>query len=76
MGKILTGARGRVVMADGIRLLELPTTPVIAPWATVHPLGNPHFWLDPENARVMAAHLTTYFPNIDAKDAGLFFAPI
>src|SRR6267143_5056779 len=67
-GKILTSARGRVVMADGIRLLEVPTTPVDRSMGDVHPLGNPHFWLDPENARVMAAHVTDVLANLDVKD--------
>jgi zinc/manganese transport system substrate-binding protein len=73
-GKIVTSARGRVVMSDGIRLLEVPTTPVDRSMGDVHPLGNPHFWLDPENARVMAAHLTEVLSNLDSKDAEYFRA--
>jgi ABC-type Zn uptake system ZnuABC Zn-binding protein ZnuA len=72
--KILTSGLGRVVMSEGIRLLEVPTTPVDRSMGDVHPLGNPHYWLDPENARVMAGHVTDVLCNLDSKDSGFFQA--
>jgi len=73
-GKILTGAKGRVVMADGLRILEVPLTPVDRSMGDVHPLGNPHFWLDPENGKIMAAHLVTVFSELDGKNAAFYQA--
>ncbi len=61
---IIDGSRnGRLRVLDcgvGITPLEKPTT-VTAAMGDVHPLGNPHYWLDPRNgaivARVVAAEL-------------------
>src|SRR5258706_1021851 len=60
-GKILTGAKGRVVMADGIRILDVPLTPVDHSMGDVHPLGNPHFLADPGNGKIMAGPLGHVF---------------
>jgi ABC-type Zn uptake system ZnuABC Zn-binding protein ZnuA len=38
----------------------------------VHPLGNPHYWLDPTLARDMAARLAEVFSQLDAKNAGYY----
>src|SRR3954470_9638058 len=72
--KILTGGRGHVVMSDGIRLLEVPLTPVDRSMGDVHPLGNPHYWLDPENGKIMAAHLAEVFSSLDNKNAATYRA--
>jgi zinc/manganese transport system substrate-binding protein len=44
---IVRGARGRVEIARGVPLLDVPTTRVDRSMGDVHPLGNPHFSLDP-----------------------------
>jgi ABC-type Zn uptake system ZnuABC Zn-binding protein ZnuA len=72
--KILTGGRGHVVMSDGIRLLEVPLTPVDRSMGDVHPLGNPHYWLDPENGKIMAAHLSEVFSSLDSKNSAAYHA--
>src|SRR5689334_6998996 len=72
--KILTGARGHVVMSEGIRLLEVPLTPVDRSMGDIHPLGNPHYWLDPANGKIMAAHLAEVFSSLDGKNAGVYRA--
>src|SRR5512138_3016867 len=46
--RILGEAPGHVVLGKYIRLLEVPVGPVDRSMGDVHPLGNPHFWLDPE----------------------------
>jgi zinc/manganese transport system substrate-binding protein len=45
--KIIRGAPGRVDVSRGIPLLEVPSTRVDRSMGDVHPLGNPHFSLDP-----------------------------
>jgi ABC-type Zn uptake system ZnuABC Zn-binding protein ZnuA len=42
-----------VYLSDGITPKELPTTKVDASLGDVHPDGNPHYWLDPYNAKIM-----------------------
>src|SRR5205814_6518526 len=44
---IVRGARGRIEISRGIPLLEVPSTRVDRSMGDVHPLGNPHFSLDP-----------------------------
>jgi zinc/manganese transport system substrate-binding protein len=44
---IVRGSRGRVEIARGIPLLEVPSVRVDRSMGDVHPLGNPHFSLDP-----------------------------
>jgi zinc/manganese transport system substrate-binding protein len=44
---IVRGGRGRIEISRGIPLLEVPTTRVDRSMGDVHPLGNPHFSLDP-----------------------------
>jgi zinc/manganese transport system substrate-binding protein len=44
---IVRGGRGRVEVSRGIPLLDVPSTRVDRSMGDVHPLGNPHFSLDP-----------------------------
>ena len=42
-----------VYLSDEISPKEVPTTKVDASMGDVHPDGNPHYWLDPYNAKIM-----------------------
>ena len=44
---IVRGGRGRIEISRGLPLLEVPSTRVDRSMGDVHPLGNPHFSLDP-----------------------------
>jgi zinc/manganese transport system substrate-binding protein len=44
---IIRGAPGRVDVSRGIPILEVPSVRVDRSMGDVHPLGNPHFSLDP-----------------------------
>lgn len=67
--KILSGKPGLVKMSKGIPLLELPTGPVDRSMGDVHPSGNPHYWLNPANGKIMAAHLADVFSQLDPENA-------
>jgi len=43
-----------VYLSDVIAPKEVPTTKVDASQGDVHPQGNPHYWLDPYNAKAIA----------------------
>src|SRR6266581_8334641 len=47
--KIQLGQPSRIVAAEVIRLLEVPTGPIDRSLGDVHPFGNPHLTLDPLN---------------------------
>ncbi len=71
--KIQTGQPGRIVASAGISTLELPTT-LSREWGDVHPYGNPHIWLDPLNAKDMAANICDSLCKVDAAHAVEFKA--
>ena len=54
--RILAGAPGRVVASQGVQLLDIPQS-ADRSQGDAHIAGNPHFMLDPQNARIVAAHL-------------------
>ena len=51
---------------------EVPTTKVDASQGDVHPYGNPHYWLDPENAKIMADEIYDALVDISSQDADYF----
>jgi zinc/manganese transport system substrate-binding protein len=70
-GKIAAGAPGRIVAADGIRMLEVPTS-FDRSKGDVHSLGNPHFLIDPVNVRIIARNIADHFAQIDPKNAATY----
>jgi ABC-type Zn uptake system ZnuABC Zn-binding protein ZnuA len=50
---IIRGGPGHVDVSRGIPVLEVPTTRVDRSMGDVHPLGNPHFSLDPGLAPII-----------------------
>jgi zinc/manganese transport system substrate-binding protein len=52
--KIHPGNAGYLDASIGCDILQRPTTQVTRAMGDVHPYGNPHYWTDPENGRVIA----------------------
>lgn len=65
-GKIQTGNPGRIVASTGISLSGVPTRPIDRSQGDVHPLGNPHFMLDPENGKIIGEEVTSTLCRLDA----------
>src|SRR5215467_3238562 len=55
--RIQPGNAGYLDMSQFCEILEIPNSPVTRAMGDVHPLGNPHYWLNPENGRRMAKAL-------------------
>ncbi len=55
--KIVRGAPGRVDASRGIQVLEVPSTRVDRSMGDVHPLGNPHYALDPGLAPIVTQNI-------------------
>jgi zinc/manganese transport system substrate-binding protein len=68
--KILGNAPGHVLAASSARLIEVPSNAVDRSQGDVHRLGNPHFLLDPENAKRVAALIASSFGTLDPSGAG------
>ena len=71
-GKILTDAPGHLILSRGIRLLEVPTGPIDRSMGDVHPFGNPHYWLDPANGKIIAAEIAAGLAAVDAANAAYY----
>jgi ABC-type Zn uptake system ZnuABC Zn-binding protein ZnuA len=55
--RVNPGAPGRVDASRGIPVLEVPTTRVDRSMGDVHPLGNPHYTLDPGMAPIITGNI-------------------
>ena len=69
--KIAAGAPGRISAAQGVKLLEVPTS-FDRSKGDVHSLGNPHFLIDPVNVRLIAANIAAHFIQVDPANANLY----
>ncbi len=56
----------------GCEILEKPTTTVTRAMGDVHPYGNPHFWLDPQNGRVIARAIAGKLTELDPAGKDVF----
>ena len=71
--KIGSGAPGRIVASQGIRMLEIPVT-FDRSKGDIHSLGNPHFALDPVNAKIICAQIADHLAQVDPANAAVFQA--
>src|SRR5439155_12021103 len=69
--KILPGAPGRIAASDGVSLLDVPAS-VDRSRGDIHAAGNPHFMMDPMNAKIVARHLADVFCRIDAAQCSAY----
>jgi zinc/manganese transport system substrate-binding protein len=73
-GKIQPGGAGYMDMSQYCQILEIPQGPVNRAMGDVHPLGNPHYWLDPENGRRIEKALADKFGSTQPAGAAGFAA--
>lgn len=66
---LFLGASQNVAMAEGVRLLETPESQLSRSKGDVHIFGNPHIWMSPDNARIMAANLIEKLSQLDPAHA-------
>jgi ABC-type Zn uptake system ZnuABC Zn-binding protein ZnuA len=71
-GRIQVGAPGYLDASQFSEILEIPTGTVTRAEGDVHPLGNPHYWLDPNNGRRVARGFMNKFSEMDPADASYF----
>jgi len=70
--RIQQGATGYLDASQFAEILDIPTGPVTRAMGDVHPLGNPHYWLDPDNGRRIAKGFAQKFGEADPADAAYF----
>ncbi|MBV8199581.1 MAG: zinc ABC transporter substrate-binding protein [Acidobacteria bacterium] len=59
------GSPGYLDLSIGCDILQRPTQVVTRAMGDVHPFGNPHYWTDPENGRVMARAIAARLGELD-----------
>jgi zinc/manganese transport system substrate-binding protein len=67
--KIQSGAPGYLEASTGVNKIEVPTGTIDRSRGDLHPQGNPHYWLDPENGRGVARVIEARLAQIDAAHA-------
>jgi ABC-type Zn uptake system ZnuABC Zn-binding protein ZnuA len=70
--KIQVGTAGYLDASTSCRILEAPAGQITRADGDVHPLGNPHYWLDPENGRRIAKALQGRLGQLQSADAAYF----
>jgi len=70
--KIQVGAEGYLDASLTAKILEIPTGQITRAMGDVHPLGNPHYWLDPDNGRRVAEAVEAKLASLSPGDAGYF----
>jgi zinc/manganese transport system substrate-binding protein len=70
--KIQPGANGYLDASNQARILDIPQGQVTRAMGDVHPLGNPHYWLDPENGKIIARELAAKLSQLRPNDKAYF----
>jgi len=70
--KIQVGGGGYLDASQFAEILDKPTGTITRAMGDVHPLGNPHYWLDPDNGRRIAKGIAGKFAELDPPDAAYF----
>ena len=70
--KIQIGANGYLDASQFAEILDVPSGPVSRAMGDVHPLGNPHYWLDPDNGRRVAKGIAAKLGELDPGDNAYF----
>jgi ABC-type Zn uptake system ZnuABC Zn-binding protein ZnuA len=70
--KVQPGANGYLDASQQARILDLPQGQVTRAMGDVHPLGNPHYWLDPENGKAIAREIAQKLEQLKPNDKAYF----
>jgi zinc/manganese transport system substrate-binding protein len=63
--RIQAGELGNLDCSQAIPVLDVPRTRVDRSMGDIHPLGNPHYWLPPANAKIIAGEIAQRLGQID-----------
>jgi len=69
--RIFRGAAGRIPVSTGVPKLEVPSI-LSRAQGDIHPEGNPHLWLDPVRARMMADNVAKALSTLLPESAPYF----
>jgi len=70
--KVQVGASGYLDASLNVKILEIPTGQLTRAMGDVHPQGNPHYWLDPNNGRLIAQSIRAKLQELMPADRAYF----
>jgi ABC-type Zn uptake system ZnuABC Zn-binding protein ZnuA len=70
--KVQPGGEGYLDASQGVKILEIPTGQLTRAMGDVHPQGNPHYWLDPDNGLRIARGIQKKLTVLSPADAAYF----
>src|ERR1700686_4616098 len=70
--RIQVGANGYLDASQFAEILEIPQGSITRAMGDVHPLWNPHYWLDPDNGRRVARGIAGKLAEMDPEDMAYF----
>jgi zinc/manganese transport system substrate-binding protein len=70
--KVQPGAAGYLDASAAVSPIEVPTGAIDRSRGDIHPLGNPHYWLDPENGRKVARLVAQKLSTLDGAHAAAY----
>jgi zinc/manganese transport system substrate-binding protein len=76
--RIQRGQAGNIDASTAIKVEDVPSIPAdqLRAMGDIHPLGNPHYWIPPKNARGIARLLAQRFAELDAAGTGAYQAAL
>jgi zinc/manganese transport system substrate-binding protein len=72
--RIGVGQPGNLDASSQIPVLDVPTTKVDRSMGDIHPQGNPHYWVAPDDALIVAREIATRLEQIDGGGAATYRA--
>jgi ABC-type Zn uptake system ZnuABC Zn-binding protein ZnuA len=70
--RIQPSAAGYLDASQFAEILEIPRGQITRAMGDVHPQGNPHYWLDPDNGRRIAKGIAGKLAQLDPENASYF----
>src|ERR1700730_13519292 len=70
--KIQPGSQGYLDASLGATILEIPDSTITRAMGDVHPQGNPHYWMDPENGKRIGKEIADKLSEIRQGDRAYF----
>src|SRR5262245_39035593 len=70
--KVQVGGPGYLDASLRARILDIPQGQVTRAAGDVHPQGNPHYWLDPENGKIIAKTIADKLGDLRPADRAYF----
>ncbi|MBI4598196.1 MAG: zinc ABC transporter substrate-binding protein [Candidatus Omnitrophica bacterium] len=67
--RVMSGGEGELDLSRGIALLDVPAAGATRAQGDIHLYGNPHYWVDPQNGKIIAREIAEKLSAIDSSHA-------